>query len=81
MSPRAAQAFIDKLKQLSPERIAEVTSYVEFLIARQRAGSGTATGFVDAAPPMSVASVDALSGALMAQIDTEMQERRDVPRR
>lgn len=76
MSPRAAQSFLDKLKQLSPERIAEVTSYVEFLIARSRAG----TGFVDAAPAMSAASVDALSGTLMAQIDSEMQGLRDVPR-
>jgi len=77
MTPRAAQAFLDKLKQLSPERIAEVTCYVEFLIARSKAG----TGFVDATPSMTVASVDALSGALMAQIDSEMQGHRDVPRR
>jgi hypothetical protein len=79
MSPRAAQAFLDKLKQLSPERIDEVTSYVEFLIMRAR--NGAASGFVDSAPSMTVASVDALSGALMAQIDSEMQGRRDVPRR
>ncbi len=77
MTPRAAQAFLDKLKQLPPERIAEVTSYVEFLIARQRSG----TGFVDSAPSMTVASVDALSGALMAQIDSEMQGHRDTPLR
>jgi hypothetical protein len=77
MTPRAAQAFLDKLKQLPPERIAEVTSYVEFLIARQRGG----TGFVDSTPSMTVASVDALSGALMAQIDSEMQGRRDTPLR
>lgn len=76
MTPRAAQAFIDKLKQLPPDRIAEVTSYVEFLLARSRSG----TGFVDAAPAMSVASVDALSGALMAQIDSEMEGRRNAPR-
>lgn len=77
MTPRAAQAFIDKLKQLPPERIAEVTSYVEFLIARSREGAG----FVDATPALSVASVDALSSTLMAQIDSEMQGLRNVPRR
>lgn len=77
MTPRAAQAFLDKLKQLPPERIAEVTSYVEFLIARQRAG----TGFVESTPSMTVASVDALSGALMAQIDNEMQGLRVPPQR
>jgi len=77
MTPRAAQAFIDKLKQLPPERIAEVTSYVEFLITRSRAG----TGFVEAPSALSLASVDALPGALMAQIDSEMQVRRDVPGR
>ena len=76
MTPRAAQAFIDKLKQLPPDRIAEVMSYVEFLIARSREG----TGFVDSTPTMSVASVDALSSTLMAQIDSEMQGRRNVPR-
>ncbi len=36
MNQRAEQALIDKLKQLSPERLAEVEDFVEFLAAKER---------------------------------------------
>lgn len=41
MNQRAEQALLEKLKQLSPERFAEVEDFVEFLATkerRQRAG-------------------------------------------
>lgn len=72
MNLREAQAFIQQLRQLPPERIAEVASYVDFLVARMHAGRNAAV--VAIAP-----GDDALSGAQMAQIDVEMQASRASP--
>ena len=36
MNQRAEQALLEKLKELSPERLAEVEDFVEFLAAKQR---------------------------------------------
>lgn len=36
MNQRAEQALLDKLKALSPERLAEVEDFVEFLAAKER---------------------------------------------
>jgi hypothetical protein len=36
MNQRAEQALLDKLKTLSPERLAEVEDFVEFLAAKDR---------------------------------------------
>jgi hypothetical protein len=36
MNQRAEQALLEKLKALSPERLAEVEDFVEFLTAKER---------------------------------------------
>lgn len=36
MNQRAEQALLEKLKALSPERLAEVEDFVEFLAAKER---------------------------------------------
>lgn len=79
MNTRDPQALIEKLKDLPPERMAEVEDFVDFLRSREdeardaaadRLGAAMAKLAALALPPMSAEEVQ-------AEIDAARRERRE----
>jgi hypothetical protein len=76
MNTRDAQTILEKLKQLPPERLAEVEDFIDFLRARERRDAAF-DAFLGVAERVQRAGIAPLSEAeIEAELDAARAERR-----
>lgn len=79
MNTRDPQAFIEKLKKLPPERLAEVEDFVDFLRARdEQARDAAADRLGEAMTKLAALEIPPMSeDEVQAEIDAARRERRE----
>jgi len=79
MNTRDLEALVDKLKSLSPQRMAEVEDFVDFLQTREEeARSAAADRLGEAMAKLAALGLPPLSeDEVQAEIDAARQERRE----